>query len=212
MAQTAASDAIVVGAGPNGLAAAIELARAGKKVSLLEAEEKLGGGARSAALTLPGFVPDVCPATPPLPSASPFFRSLPLQRYGLEFITPPRPLAHPFDDGTAAFIDRSLEKTALGFGRDGPAYHRMMAPLIARSDTLLNEFLHPLPGPRHPFLMARFGISGLRSATSLAGLVPQDARALPLWTWRLQARLGSRWSDPLARDWLPRGRHRARRR
>jgi phytoene dehydrogenase-like protein len=177
MGQTAASDAIVVGAGPNGLSAAIEIARAGRTVTVLEAEERLGGGARSAALTLPGFVHDVCSAIHPLASASPFFRSLPLERYGLEFITPPRPLAHPFDDGTAAFIERSLEKTALGFGRDGPAYHRMMAPLIRKSETLLNEFLHPLPGPRHPFLMARFGISGLRSATSLAKSAFKEERS-----------------------------------
>src|SRR5437667_2392874 len=118
-------DAIVVGSGPNGLAAAIVIAQAGRNVVVFEAEPEIGGGVRSAELTLPGFVHDVCSAVHPFAIASPFFRTLPLEAYGLEWIEPPVMLAHPFDDGSAAAIVRSIEATAASFGRDGVAYRKL---------------------------------------------------------------------------------------
>ena len=126
----AIQDAIVIGAGPNGLAAAIVIAQAGRKVTLFEAEQTVGGGARSAALTLPGFTHDVCSAIHPFALASPFFRTLPLARYGLEWIEPPAMLAHPFDDGTSALVHRALDSTAEALNEDGPAYRRRMGPRI----------------------------------------------------------------------------------
>src|ERR1051326_6803608 len=116
------SEAIVVGSGPNGLAAAIVLARAGLAVRVVEAADTVGGGARSAELTLPGFVHDVCSAIHPLGAASPFFRSLPLSEHGLEWVHPRVPLAHPLDDGTAAVLDRDLGRTSAGLGPDGGAW------------------------------------------------------------------------------------------
>src|SRR5262245_42957233 len=117
-------DAIVVGAGPNGLAAAIELAKHGKRVCVYEANESIGGSARSAALTLPGFVHDTCSAVHPLAVGSPFFKSLSLTKYGLDFIQPPAALAHPFDDGSAVLLHRSVEETAMQFGVDARSYER----------------------------------------------------------------------------------------
>src|SRR5918998_590362 len=122
MAEHASYDAVVVGAGPNGLAAAITLARAGRSVVVREANETVGGGARSAELPLPGFIHDVCSAVHPLAAGSPFFRTLPLAEHGLEWIFPPAPLAHPFDDGTAAVLERSVEATAATLGADAGAY------------------------------------------------------------------------------------------
>ena len=163
-------DAVVVGAGPNGLAAAITLARAGRSVLLLEAEDTIGGGTRTAELTLPGFRHDVCSAIHPMVLASPFLRSLPLADHGLEFIHPPAPLAHPFDDGTAAVLERSVDATADSLGPDADAYRGLMAPLVAGASQLMPSILRPpLWPPRHPLLMARFGLEGLRSAVGLAG-------------------------------------------
>src|SRR5437667_7651926 len=124
-------DAIVVGSGPNGLAAAITLARAGRSVLVLEANSTIGGGARSAELTLPGFVHDVCSAVHPLAAGSPFFKTLPLERFGLEWIHPDIPLAHPLDDGTAACLYRDVDLTADSLGGDSRAYRRLMK-LLAR--------------------------------------------------------------------------------
>ncbi len=170
MAERHRYDAVVVGAGPNGLAAAITLAQAGRSVIVFEAKETIGGGCRSAELTLPGFVHDVCSAIHPLGAASPFFRSLPLEQHGLEWIHPAAPLAHPFDDGTAAILERSVDATAAGLGEDAAAYRRLMAPLVRDWDTIVNAFLGPLRPELalHPFALARFGLRAIRSASGLA--------------------------------------------
>jgi len=161
-------DAIVIGAGPNGLAAAIELARCGRRVRIYEANPTVGGGARSAELTLPGFIHDICSAVHPLTAGSAFFSTLPLARYGLEFIHSPIALAHPFDDGTAAILDRSIQTTSETLGRDGAAYRDLMTPLMERWQDLAGDILGPPRFPKHPFLAARFGIHAIRSAKSFA--------------------------------------------
>ncbi len=168
MSSAGAYDAIIIGSGPNGLAAAIALARAGRRVLVCEAEQTIGGGARSAELTLPGFTHDVCSAAHPLAAGSPFLRSLPLDQYGLEFIYPPVSLAHPFDDGTAALLERSVEATGETLGVDGMAYRRLMKPLVADWALLAPALLGPPRLPRHPLALARFGLKALRSARGLA--------------------------------------------
>ena len=164
-------DAVVVGAGPNGLSAAIALAREGLSVSVLEANDTIGGGCRSAALTLPGFLHDVCSAFHPMGAASPFFRALDLGREGLEWIEPPAALAHPLDDGTAVLLERSIDATASGLGADGRMYRRLVEPLSRAWDELAADALGPLVRiPRHPFLLARLGIPGILPARVLARL------------------------------------------
>src|SRR5215471_9335518 len=123
-------DAIVVGSGPNGLAAAITLQQAGHSVLLVEAKRTIGGGLRSERLTLPGFVHDVCSAIHPMAASSPFFKTLPLERHGLEFINPPISLAHPFDDGTAAIFHQSLDVTAQRLAGDRESYMKLMKPIV----------------------------------------------------------------------------------
>jgi phytoene dehydrogenase-like protein len=163
-------DAVIVGSGPNGLSAAIVLARAGLRVRVHEAEPTLGGGARSAPLTLPGFVHDVCSAIHPLAVSSPFFRSLDLRDRGLEWIHPDVDLAHPLDDGTAAVLVRSVEATAAALGEDAEAYRRLVAPIARRFPLLLESVLGPAARvPPHPLLLARFGARAMLSATRLAG-------------------------------------------
>jgi phytoene dehydrogenase-like protein len=174
-------DAVVVGSGPNGLAAAIRLAQKGLSVLVAEANDTIGGGARSAELTLPGFIHDTCSAVHPMAAGSPFFRQLPLGKFGLSWIEPELALAHPLDNGTAAVLQRSVRATALGLGRDQAAYARLMGPLAANWQALAEEFLQPvLHLPRHPLLVARFGLSAVRSATALAQsrFVDEPARAL----------------------------------
>ncbi|WP_437589031.1 phytoene desaturase family protein [Sorangium sp. So ce1000] len=168
MANHATYDALVIGAGPNGLAAAGVLARAGCSVLLIEARETLGGGARTAELTLPGFLHDVCSAIHPMAVASPLFRALPLADLGLSWVHPPSPLAHPFDDGTAAVLERSIEETGRTLGADARAYAALMGPLVEHAGALLPEILGPLRWPRHPLVMARFALRAVRSATGLA--------------------------------------------
>jgi phytoene dehydrogenase-like protein len=157
-------DAIVIGAGPNGLAAAIELAKRGKRVCVYEANETIGGGARSAALTLPGFVHDTCSAVHPLAVGSPFFKNLSLAEYGLEFIYPPAAVAHPFDDGSAILLHRSVAETASQFGVDARSYQRLFEPLARHWEILAPELLGPIHLPSHPFVMARFGLNAIHSA------------------------------------------------
>ncbi len=173
-------DAVVVGSGPNGLAAAITLARAGRSVQVIEGYPLPGGGTRTLDLTLPGFHSDVCSAIHPLAVASPFFRSLPLNQYGLKWIQPPLALAHPFDEGPPAILTRSLDETTASLGPDAAAFHRLMVPYAARVEALLPDLLGPLP-PRHPVLYARFGLFALLPASWLARLLFSGPRARGLF-------------------------------
>jgi phytoene dehydrogenase-like protein len=161
-------DAIVIGSGPNGLAAAITMAQHGRSVAVYEANETIGGGARSAELTLPGFVHDLCSAVYPLAIGSPFFRSLSLARYGLEWVQPAAPLAHPFDDGTALILERSLDATAAGLGVDGESYKNLMRPLVAGWNGMDSDLLGPIRWPRDPLAFANFGLRAIQPARRLA--------------------------------------------
>ncbi len=174
-------DAVVVGAGPNGLGAAVVLARAGWSVLVREQADTVGGAARSAEVTRPGFVHDLGSAVHPMAKASPLFRALPLADYGLSWIQPDLPLAHPLDGGRAAVMHRSLARTTDALGADGAAYRRLLSPLSERWQTLLDEILQPvLHVPRAPLLLARFGLRALCSATLLARGVfgTEEGRAL----------------------------------
>jgi phytoene dehydrogenase-like protein len=168
MAVGSTYDAVVVGAGPNGLAAAIALAQAGRSVAVYEARDTIGGGCRSAELTLPGYTHDVCSAIHPLGAASPFFRTLPLERYGLEWVHSPAPLAHPFDDGTAAVLERSVEATAAGLGVDGDAYRALFNPLLRDWKLITEIFLGPLRPTVQVLGLSGFGLRAVRSASGLA--------------------------------------------
>jgi phytoene dehydrogenase-like protein len=172
----------VVGAGSNGLAAAIVLARAGRSVLVREGASTPGGAVRSDALTLPGFTHDVCSAVYPLGVSSPLFRRLPLARHGLEWIHPPVPLAHPLDDGTAVLLERSTLTTGASVGSDHRRWRWLMDPFVERWHELLPDILGPLRPPRHPLLMARFGMLGLLPATILARTAFRGDRARALFT------------------------------
>lgn len=172
-------DAIIVGSGPNGLSAAIVLQKAGLSVLLLEAKDTPGGGLRSAELTLPGYVHDICSAVHPLAALSPFFKTLPLEQHGLEYIYPEISAAHPFDDGTAAFLKGSVEDTAARLGIDKEAYLNLMDPLVRSWPVIVDDILGPLKFPKHPLDMASFGLKALRSAASMAGeFKGKEARGL----------------------------------
>ena len=171
------SEAVVVGSGPNGLSAAIRLAQAGRSVVVLEGAATPGGGVRSAELTLPGFVHDVCSSVYPIALASPFLSTLPLQEHGFEWVFSPAALAHPFDDEPAAMLYQSLDMTAAGLGADGGPYRRLFRNLIPRAKDLLSDLLAPLHPPRHPFLMAGFGLKAIRPAASLARELFRTQRA-----------------------------------
>ena len=168
MTGTASYDAVVVGAGPNGLSAAIAIAQKGHSVLVVEGRNTVGGGARSAPLTMPGFLHDVCSAVHPLAVSSPFLSGLPLNDHGLEWIQPPAPLAHPLDDGTAVMLERSVEATAGGLGNDAASYRGLLGPIVKHWHKLVADTLGPLRVPRHPLVTARFALNGLRSAVSLA--------------------------------------------
>jgi phytoene dehydrogenase-like protein len=171
----------IVGAGPNGLAAAIVLAKAGFAVEVREAASVAGGAARSAELTLPGFVHDLGSAVHPLAVTSPFFSTLPLAESGLHWIYPPAALAHPLDDGTAVMLEGDVSDTAGQLGKDAMAYFRLYSPLVTGWDSLRHDLLKPIGWPRHPIAMAHFGLLGLRSARAIADGHFKGARARALF-------------------------------
>ena len=170
-------DAVVVGSGPNGLAAAITLQQQGLSVLLLEAKATIGGGMRSAELTLPGFIHDICSAIHPLATSSPFFSKLALDKFGLEFINPTYAAAHPFDDGTSAVLNTSIQQTAASLGIDAGSYEKLMQPLYKNRNKIFPFILGPLRFPKHPFVMARFGYYALQSATFLSNTLFKTKQA-----------------------------------
>ena len=161
-------DAVIVGSGPNGLSAAVALARAGLSVRVYEAAPTIGGGTRTEELTLPGFHHDVCSAVHPIAVDSSFLSQLPLAEHGLEWIHPPIALAHPFEQGPPALLHRCLDDTAAALGDDARAYLQLFEPYVRRWPELASDALEPVRIPSHPFLMARFGSVAMRSFTSLA--------------------------------------------
>ena len=175
-----ALDAVVVGSGPNGLAAAVTLAQAGLSVTVLEAADEIGGGTRTSELTVPGVLHDVCSAVHPFGAASPFFASLPLAQHGLEWRWPEVDLAHPLDGGRAGVLVRSLQDTAAGLGPDGPAWARTFGPLAERFDDIATDILGPFVHiPRHPLTLARFGLrAGLPATVLVRRFRTDEARGL----------------------------------
>jgi phytoene dehydrogenase-like protein len=195
-------DAIVVGSGPNGLAAAITLARAGQSVLVREAQPTLGGGARSGELTLPGFTNDLCSSIHPFAAGSPFLRTLPLEEHGLVWVHGDVPLAHPLPGGDAAVLYRSLDETAAGLGEDGAAWKRLHQPFVDAHERFFEAALRPMVGvPGAPFLLARFGLQAQRPAAALARSWFRTERARALFggiaahsliplEWRMSAAFG----------------------
>jgi phytoene dehydrogenase-like protein len=161
-------DAVVIGSGPNGLAAAIVLQQAGLSVLIIEGKQTIGGGLRSAELTLPGFTHDVCSAIHPMAAASPFFQTLPLHQHGLDYIYPTLAAAHPFDDGTAAILSRSITETADQLGIDKHNYLKLIEPIVKSWPLIASDVLAPLHFPSHPLKMAGFGLKALSSAMQLS--------------------------------------------
>jgi phytoene dehydrogenase-like protein len=178
--MAAAPDAIVVGSGPNGLSAAVALARAGRSVTVYEALDRIGGGVSSAALTLPGFTHDVCSAVHPTAVASPFWRTLPLGEHGLRWVEPKAEVAHPLDDGPAAIAWRSFADTARDLGDDANAYRDLVGPVVDAWPKLLPSVLGAPGIPPHPVALARFGLRGLPSAASRAARQFSSERARAL--------------------------------
>jgi phytoene dehydrogenase-like protein len=174
-------DGVVIGAGPNGLAAAIALAQAGASVLVVEAAAEVGGGTRSAELTLPGFLHDVCSAVHPTGILSPFFRKLPLSEHGLVWLRPRASVAHPMPDGTAVMLYRSLARTTEGLGGDGSAWTRLVGPFLADPHGWIADVMAPLRFPAHPIAMLRFGLRAVFSANRLARLCFRGNRARALF-------------------------------
>ena len=160
-------DAVIIGSGPNGLSAAIALVRSGHSVLVLEAHDTIGGGCRTLPLTLPGFRHDVCSSIHPMAVISPFWRELPLAEHGLEWVFPPTPCAHPFDDGTAAALEQSVGSTADTLAEDGPAYRRHVGPLVEVANDLFGDLFGPLRLPRYPIAALKFGRAAIRSVEGL---------------------------------------------
>jgi phytoene dehydrogenase-like protein len=176
-----AYDAVIVGSGPNGLAAAVVLSEAGRSVLVLEAKPTIGGGCRTEEATLPGYLHDICAAIHPMSLVSPLFKRLPLKDHGLRWAHAPIPLAHPFDDGSAAVLHRSLKATGATLGNDGDAWTELMSPFLVNADALFAELLRPIRLPHHPFMLARFGAMGLRSCSSLVRGHFREAKAKALF-------------------------------
>ena len=170
-------DAVIVGAGPNGLAAAVALARAGKSVKVIEGADTIGGGSRTMELTAPGFRHDVCAAVHPLGIGSPFFRELPLEDFGLRWVHPPIPFAHPLNSSEAVYVHRSVEETATELGgADGEEYRHRIEPFVRDWEDLEHQVLGPvLRMPRHPVTLAQFGWVGVLPATSLIDTFRHEA-------------------------------------
>ena len=179
--MTTRHDAVVIGSGPNGLAAAVAMAREGAAVLVLEARDEIGGGTRTAELTLPGFLHDVCSAVHPMGLLSPYFRTLDLEAHGLRWILPPASVAHPLDGEPAVMLWRSMDATCAGLGPDGPAYRRLLDPFLRDPHAFLSDALGPLAIPRHPLLLARFAMAGLPSAVRLARRRFHETRARALF-------------------------------
>lgn len=173
-------DAIVVGSGPNGLAAAITLQQQGLSVLILESKDTIGGGARTQELTLPGFHHDVCSAILPMAAASPYFSTLPLQQFGLTYHYPTIDAAHPFDDGSAAILKGTVEETASLLGEDATTWQQLMGPVVRDFPVLAPDLLGPLRFPRHPLKLAAFGLKALPSAATIA-LRFRTEKAKGLW-------------------------------
>ncbi len=170
-------DAVVIGSGPNGLAAAITLARAGQRVLVVEAKATPGGGMRTQEITLPGFKHDICSAIHPLGLASPLFRNLPLADHGLEWILPPVSLAHPLDDGTAVAVTRSLAETAAELGVDGATWRRLFGAIVAHWEDAIDDLLAPFHIPRHPLLYGAYALPMVAPAALLANTIFRGERA-----------------------------------
>lgn len=169
-------DAIVVGSGPNGLSAGITLAQAGAKVLLVEARDTVGGGTRTAELTLPDFYHDICSAIHPLALASPFFKNLPLDQFGLEWIQPSAPAGHPLDNGDAVIVERDIAKTAQSLGVDADVYRHLMGVLSENTDKLLHDFLAPFKMPRYPLHFGLFGLGAILPASLFSKLAFKEER------------------------------------
>ena len=174
-------DVVVIGAGPNGLSAAIEVARAGLTVCVLEANEKIGGGARTEELTLPGFLHDVCSAIHPMAILSPFFQKLHLKQWGLQWFFSPAAVAHPLPDGSAAILYKDLNRTIENLGNNAQRWHDLFAPFTRTPFAFFSQILRPIRIPRRPFLMARFGRLALRSCVDLVQRNFSDERARALF-------------------------------
>jgi phytoene dehydrogenase-like protein len=194
-------DAVVIGSGPNGLAAAIRLQQQGLSVLIIEGKDTIGGGLRSAELTLPGFTHDICSAIHPMAAASPFFNTLPLHQHGLEWVQPPIAAAHPFDDGTSAVLTASIKETASLLGEDENAYLKLIQPIVKDWGFLVDELLAPFHFPKHPLAMGAFGLKALPSALHLSKrFVSREAKGLwagwqhiPYNLYRTLLHLLSRW-------------------
>lgn len=174
-------DAVVIGSGPNGLSAAIQLIRSGQRTLLIEGANSIGGGTRTDELTLPGFHHDFCSAVHPTGALSPFWQKLPLDQFGLEWIYPSASVAHPLDGEEAVILSQSLPDTMHNLGVDAKAWASMVKPFLGRADDLLEDSLKPLGLPKHPLLLARFGLKALWPATMLANWSFKEKRAKALF-------------------------------